>query len=909
MWFKKILFIFLFFPLSSFAQNTNGSIEKQALSEAKAMDITTQQQALDALKKRGIDENQARQIAKMRGIDFDDFLRSNFKVTGDISIKSPNKNYFVDSGFRVNNTPIQIGDIQERNLTSIQKEELDKYFGYDIFLNNPFAQKEYLVGNIDEGYIIAPGDILRIVVFGDNAMQIEAKVDMNGNVNITNFGIFMASGSNFATLRNRLRTYLGKYFSGLLSTPQRTFLDVSLTQIRPTSITVLGEAVTPGPHLVSGFATVLNAVYAAGGIKTTGSLRSIKVYRNNQLLKEVDLYDYITSGKLDNDIRLANNDIIFIAPRISNISLNGAVKKPVIYELKKNEGLNELVKYSGGLLPNTSISDVVIQRITPFENRDHKRVYDRFLTSVNYGQLLKQKLNFGIENGDSINFNYILDKTLNNVKLYGNVNQIGAFPLDKYTDLKSLIKIAGRDLKLNSYMGKVDVFKEDMLGNKSFVTYNLESVMNDRTKVKLDNDDSIYVYSIKEVVGVNFVKISGFLSDTTYLKDSTYRLGTDTSKFIADSSKLVTSKTVFWRKDLSVFDLIFQATTFEELNYNSKLLSSRVELKRFDPISGLYILKHYNLDNLDEVKSAFLNPMDEVILFSKNVYEVIRKTITVQGLVNKPDKIALNRDMTIEDAILLSGGFKEYADQEVAIVNREKFDLLTGQISERIEVPIDIEYLKGIKKTLNSKFILQNNDLVLVRGIKGYQKKKSVYIQGEVYYPSSIVLENELSTFDQILQLAGGLKNNANLNASYVYRDNKVLSINLSDLIKSPKQIFEDGDSVYIASNRGVVFTFGAVQNESQFIWEQGQKSKYYIRLSGGRISKESDDAFVKLPNGKTKKINWLNNPKVLPNSKIIVNRKVIDKNKNGEKTYESFLKFLTIITSSLTAAVLVSKL
>jgi len=622
MWFKKILFVFLLFPFALLAQNSSETIEKQALSQAQAMDITTQQQALDALKKKGIDENQARQIARMRGIDFDQFLRSNFKVYGDTSVITPKNNNFVDSGFRVNNTPIQIGDIQERNNISISKAELDKYFGYDIFLNNPFAQKEYLVGNIDEGYIIAPGDVLRLLVFGDNAMQIEAKVDMNGNINIPNFGVFMASGSNFATLRNRLKIYLGKYFSGLLSTPQRTFLDVSLTQIRPTSITVLGEVVTPGPHLVSGFATVLNAIYAAGGIKTSGSLRSIKVYRNNQLLKEVDLYDYITSGKLDNDVRLTNNDIIFIAPRMSNISLNGAVKKAVIFELKKNEGLNELIKYSGGLLSNTSISDVVIQRITPFENRDQKRVYDRFLTSVNYAQLLRQKSNFGLENGDSVNFNFILDKTLNNVKLYGNVNQIGAFPLDKYTDLKSLIKIAGRDLKLNSYMGKVDVFKEDMLGNKSFVTYNLESVMNDRTKVKLENEDSIYVYSLKEVVGVNFVKISGFLSDTTFLKDSTYRLGTDTSKFIADSSKLATSKTVFWRKDLSVFDLIFQATTFEELNYNSKLLSSRVELKRFDPVSGLFILKHYNLDNLDEVKSAFLKPMDEVILFSKNMLPI-----------------------------------------------------------------------------------------------------------------------------------------------------------------------------------------------------------------------------------------------------------------------------------------------
>ena len=112
-----------------------------------------------------------------------------------------------------------------------------------IFLNNPFAQKEYLVGNIDEGYIIAPGDVLRIVVFGDNTLQLEVKVDLNGNINIPNFGMLMISGSSFANLKTRLKTYLGKYFSGLLSSPQRTFLDVSLLDVE--------HSVFPSPFDVS----------------------------------------------------------------------------------------------------------------------------------------------------------------------------------------------------------------------------------------------------------------------------------------------------------------------------------------------------------------------------------------------------------------------------------------------------------------------------------------------------------------------------------------------------------------------------------------------------------------------------------------------------------------------------------
>ena len=114
---------------------------------------------------------------------------------------------------------------------------------------------------------------------------------MNGNILLPDIGIFMASGYTFKTLKNRLNTFLGKYFSGLIDSPKRSFIDVSLTQLRPVKINVLGESNSPGPHLVNGFATVLNAIYSSGGIKLSGSLRDISIYRNNQAIKSVDLYD------------------------------------------------------------------------------------------------------------------------------------------------------------------------------------------------------------------------------------------------------------------------------------------------------------------------------------------------------------------------------------------------------------------------------------------------------------------------------------------------------------------------------------------------------------------------------------------------------------------------------------------
>jgi polysaccharide export outer membrane protein len=159
----------LLITLGSKAQST---IESQALRSAKSMNISTQQQALDELKNRGISENQARQMARMRGVDFDQFLRSNFNNSIDTSIKIPVDNKIIDTGLRINTTSYQTSNTQEYKQTNKLDSNFIKYFGYDVFLNNPFAQKEYLVGNIDEGYIIAPGDVVKVLVFGDNATVI-----------------------------------------------------------------------------------------------------------------------------------------------------------------------------------------------------------------------------------------------------------------------------------------------------------------------------------------------------------------------------------------------------------------------------------------------------------------------------------------------------------------------------------------------------------------------------------------------------------------------------------------------------------------------------------------------------------------------------------------------------------------
>ena len=429
---KIIFFLFLFF-----VYNINSQDQGLILDEAKKRNITTTEDAIIELNKNGISLSQAREIARLQGIDLVTFLNNNFESSSNESSKLIASSEVVDNIKIVSEN--QDSSTITNNFIENGIESNQTYFGYEIFNNNPFASKNYLIGNIDEGYLLSPGDELRITVYGNNALTTESKIDLNGNIIFPDLGVFQAAGNSLKTLKQRLKIFLGKFYNGLVSRPQQTFLDVSLTQIRPVKVNVLGDVKTPGPHLVNGLASVLNALYAAGGVNTNGSLRKILVYRNNKLLKEIDLYNYITKGNIDGDVRLMSSDFIFVPSRLSSVTLNGIVKKPAIYELKKDETLENLIVFSGGFSSDASQENLNLSRTVPFDDRLSEDVFDRYLTTISFEPNKSLVLN----DGDIITVKPILDKVLNVVTLTGNVNNTGTFSTLAFPNLKSLIENGG----------------------------------------------------------------------------------------------------------------------------------------------------------------------------------------------------------------------------------------------------------------------------------------------------------------------------------------------------------------------------------------------------------------------------------------------------------------------------------
>ena len=241
-------------------------------------------------------------------------------------------------------------------------------------------------------------------------------------------------------------------------------------------------------------------------------------------------------------------------------------------------------------------------------------------------------------------------------------------------------------------------------------------------------------------------------------------------------------------------------------------------------------------------------------------------------------------------------------------VNRFELDPLNERIVRKYNLQIDKDYLLGLKDKPDNSFILEDKDIVVVKEILGYQESVRIDLYGEVNFPQSVVTEFKSTTLGDLLNYAGGLTRYANLEASFLERDGKIITLDFKQL--RAEEVFEDGDNIYIASNKGIVSTTGAVKNESNFIWKNGISAKKYIKNSGGKLNEIGGKSYLVLPNGKTKRIGLFKNPKVLPNSIIITDFKSAENKQQAiQRFFEEISNTLTFVTATLTSILLATKL
>lgn len=302
------------------------------------------------------------------------------------------------------------------------EKQVKRVFGRDIFNNKKLTFEPNMNIATPRNYRLGPGDAVIIDIYGASQKTLETTVSPDGEVTIEGFGPVQVSGLTVAQANARLRSTLGSRY-------QSSKIKLTVGQTKTIMVNVMGEVRMPGTYTLSAFATVFNALYMAGGPNDLGTLRNIKVFRNNRLIAMVDVYDYILNGKASN-IHLTDNDVIVVGPYDCLVSIHGKVKRPMYYEMKKSESVGTLLKYAGGFTGDAYTKAVRVIRKT-----------GREYSVYNVGEF--DMSSFRIADGDSVSVDSILDRYENMVEVKGAVFRPGKYQVGgDITSVRSLIEHA-----------------------------------------------------------------------------------------------------------------------------------------------------------------------------------------------------------------------------------------------------------------------------------------------------------------------------------------------------------------------------------------------------------------------------------------------------------------------------------
>jgi polysaccharide biosynthesis/export protein len=285
-----------------------------------------------------------------------------------------------------------------------------KPFGYDLFEGVPstFASVSDIQVPID--YVVGPGDTLDIQLFGNESSKYKLSVERDGRIYFPKLGPILVSGMTFDAARDTIEQHVAKQLIG-------TRVSVTMGELRSIRVFVLGEAEKPGSYTVSGLSTMTNALFVSGGIKKIGSLRNIQLKRNGSLVTTLDLYDLLLRGDTSSDRQLLPGDVIFIPPIGNTVSVYGAVRRPAIYELKRERTVGQAIELAGGLTPDADTKLGQLERILPSSRRQMRNIDLREAVGRDTP----------LDNGDKLRIPEIRPTLENSVVLSGYVFRPGQF--------------------------------------------------------------------------------------------------------------------------------------------------------------------------------------------------------------------------------------------------------------------------------------------------------------------------------------------------------------------------------------------------------------------------------------------------------------------------------------------------
>jgi len=588
-------------------------------------------------------------------------------------------------------------------------------FGLEIFRstsNDPQAIPMDLPVGPD--YVIGPGDTLEIDLWGGVSRRLFRVVDREGRVSLPETGPLLVSGRNLGDTQEALQQVLRTQYRDISA-------DVSVSKLRTVRVYVVGDVAEAGAYDISSLSTPLNALFAAGGITARGSLRALKHYRGKQLIEEVDAYDLLLHGVRPDMHRLENGDTLLVPSLGPQVTVDGMVRRPAIYELRGESSLADVLELAGGILPTATLRHVEVQRVEAHEKRTMMTLD---LTPTGNADSAKKQLDaFRISDGDEVHIFPIAPYNEDAIYIQGHVLRPGRYSYKQGMNLSDLIG-SYKDLlpePAPHYAEIVRLNPPDF--HPSVESFDLSAALaNPASAPKLQPLDTVRVFSRYDFEPAPEVWIGGEVrqpgkyrtSGQAHLRDAVYLAGGVTPDASLDSAQLFRTQPDGTMKILSV-DLR------EALGGNP-------------------------VDNL------VMQPRDR-LLIHRNSSRVDPPTVFIKGEVAKPGRYPLTTNMRVEDLVRVAGGLKRSAYSESADLMRFESNSSHKAPGDRLEVDLDAA-MKGDPKT---DVPLRDGDILTIRQLPRWTDiGASIAVRGEVLHPGTYGI-GPGERLSSVLARSGGL--------------------------------------------------------------------------------------------------------------------------------------------------------
>lgn len=658
--------------------------------------------------------------------------------------------------------PVDSIELLEQMLEA-QRKEKTRIFGHDIFNNENLSFEPNMNIATPQDYRLGPGDAVIVDIYGASQETFNATVSPDGEITIEGFGPIQVSGLTVAQANSRLRSQLGARYSS-------SQIKLTVGQTKTIIVNVMGEVEAPGTYTLSAFSTAFNALYMAGGVTDIGTLRNIKVYRQNRLISTIDVYDYILNGKATGNVRLTDNDVIIVGSYDCLVNITGKVKRPMYYEMKTGESLNSLVKYAGGFTGDAYRKSVRLVRKAGAQYSIH---------TVNEFDMSE----FHVADGDSVSVDSIVKRYSNMVEVKGAVFRPGMYELGgNISSVRSLLE-AAEGVTEDAFTNHAIMHRMKKDRSLEMMAVDIAGILEGRvTDIPLQNEDVLFVPSQEEVRMKQTLTIHGEVqnpgiyqyADNETVEDFIMQAGGLTET--ASAVNVLVSRRISNPKATAKDSIMAQSFTF---TLKDGFVIDGEEGFKLQPFDEVYVRRSpgYGVQRNVSVEGE--------VVFSGN-YPLTKENERLSDLVAKCGGFTntayvqgarLERRLNEVERLryLESAKMQKKQDEEVMMEmamrsGRSVSDINTSQQTKREELnQVPYTYFVGIEldKAIanpgsDEDIVLREGDRLIVPVYNG-----TVKINGEVMYPNTVGYEAGKKA-SYYINMAGGYGNKARKSKAYI---------------------------------------------------------------------------------------------------------------------------------------------